>query len=73
MVKACDNIIKFNKKLYPDKCILSSIVAFKHLGQFHVKNEGDYIIVTLNRVNPAVKNIIKDEFSNYVLAKIKSR
>ena len=72
MAQSFNNIIRFNKKIYPDKAVLSSMEAFKHLARFQVKQEGDYIIVTLSQINPAVKNIVKEEFSNYVLAKIKT-
>jgi len=66
-----NNIIKFNNKIYPEKAVLLSIEAFKHLAHFQIKQKDDYFIVTLTQINPAVKNIIKEEFSNYVLAKTK--
>lgn len=66
------SVIKFNKNIYSEKAIVSSIAAFKHLAHFDIQQKGDYYLVILSKINPQVKDVIKDEFNNYVLAKIKT-
>lgn len=63
-------IIKFNKKIYPLAVIKTSIKSFEPVAKFQIKNTKDYIIVILNKIQPNIKEVIKDEFSNYVLANI---
>lgn len=59
--------INFHKKIYDIKAIKSAIRAYKDLAGFEVKEDGRYIRVLIKNIDKGIKNIIKDEFCNYVL------
>jgi len=60
-------VIKFNKKIYSLEAVENAIEEYKHLAEFEIKELNDYIEVKIDKIDPEVKNVLKDEFSNYVL------
>jgi hypothetical protein len=64
--------IVFSKKFYSMESIKKTILAYKKFGQFSVKEEKNYIKVNIINPEKKIKDIIKDEFSNYVLAETKN-
>jgi len=60
-------MIRFNKNIYNLKAIEKAIEEYKNLAKFSIKEKGSYIEVALAQVDKEVKNVIKDEFANYVL------
>jgi len=63
--------LKFNNKIYGKKAIQKAVSAYTHLAKFKVKNEKDYIKVTIEEIAPEVKEVFADEFANYVLGMAK--
>ncbi len=64
-------LISFSKKLYKIKAIKLAIKEYQDLANFSLEQKGNYIQVELKNINKDVKQIIKDEFCNYVLFKSK--
>ena len=64
--------ITFNKHFYKLPAIKKAIKAYKNLAKFGIKEEKNKIKVELSKIDKDVKNIIKDEFCNYVLAEMKN-
>ncbi len=64
--------IVFNKGFYKLSAVKKAIKAYKNLAKFGTKEEKNKIKVELSKIDKDVKNIIKDEFSNYVLAEMKN-
>jgi len=62
--------INFNKKFYSQRAIKKAIRAYQKLARFKIKEEKKYFRVILDKIDPEIKNIIKDEFSNYVLSEV---
>jgi len=60
-------IIKFNKHIYNLEAINQAIKEFKNLAEFSIKETNDFFEIKLDNINGEVKEIIKDEFANYVL------
>jgi len=60
-------IIKFNKDIYNKKAISGAIKEFKHLANFTIRQKKKAISVTIDKTEKEVKNILRDEFCNYVL------
>lgn len=60
-------IVNFNKKIYSLEAVKQAISEFENLADFKAKQKGDYIEVQINKINKEYKDILKDEFSNYVL------
>lgn len=63
--------INFSKKFYNLKSVKNSVEAYKNLGVFYIENDKNNIKVKITEIDEDVKNIIKDEFCNYVLSEIK--
>jgi len=63
--------IRFNRKIYKKKAIQSAIKDYKHLADFSIKQDSNYFKVELKNIDKDVEEIIKDEFSNYVLSRVK--
>lgn len=63
--------INFSKKIYPKKAIQAGIESFKHLAEFEISDKKKYSVVKINKIDSEPASIIKDEFSNFVLAMIK--
>ena len=65
-------IIKFSNKIYKIGAVKSSAKAYRGLADFKISQTKDYIKAELKNIDQSVKNIIKDEFCNYVLAMMKT-
>lgn len=63
--------IRFNTKIYKKKTIQEAISAYSHLAKFKVEDNKDYIRVKIEKIDPEFKDILADEFSNYVLGMTK--
>lgn len=61
--------IKFSKKIYNKKAIEMSMADFSELASFSMKKADNYFIVSIDDINKDFLTSIKNEFSNYVLAK----
>lgn len=64
--------IVFSKKIYSKKAIKKAIVDYEDLASFDVNERKTDIEVTLSKIDTDVEDVIKDEFSNHVLAYMKS-
>lgn len=60
--------VKLNKQIYRLAAVKKAIEAYRHLAQFSLKQDARYYQVTLDHIAPTVKDILKDEFTNYILA-----
>ncbi|MCX6744510.1 MAG: HxsD-like protein [Candidatus Parcubacteria bacterium] len=60
-------IIKFNKNIYNLKVIEEAIKEYKNLANFKVKMVGNYLEVSIDKIDQDVQAVIKNEFANYVL------
>ncbi len=59
--------INFNNKFYSLKAIKNSVDAYKELAVFTVEKNKNNISVKITDIDNEVKDILKDEFCNYVL------
>ncbi|MBN1326111.1 HxsD-like protein [Candidatus Falkowbacteria bacterium] len=59
--------IDFNKKIYCIDNIKKTAEEFKNLSDISVKEIGGKIKVTFDKIDPEYKDVIKDEFANFVL------
>ena len=64
--------IKFNKNFYNIEAIKKGITAYKKLADFEIKEKKNFVEVTIKNIDKDFKNVLTDEFSNYVLAKTKN-
>lgn len=60
--------IRLNKQIYKLKAIQQAIEAYKHLAEFSLRQDAQYYNVAMDNIEADFKSILKDEFSNYVLA-----
>jgi len=63
--------LKFNTKIYKEEVIKKAVSAYSHLARFSFINSKGYIKVKIEKVDSSVKNVLLDEFANYVLGKTK--
>lgn len=63
--------LRFNTKIYKKKAIEEAISTYSHLARFKVRSNRSYINVRMDKVAPEFKNILADEFGNYVLGMTK--
>ncbi len=63
--------INFNKKIYSKTAIKLAIRAYKNLADFKIKEESEHTSVVISNIDGGIKNIIKDEFCNYVLYSVR--
>lgn len=61
-------LIKFSKRFYNSKAIKKSIQAYQGLANFSIEIDKDGIKVKITDIDKDVRNILKDEFCNYVLS-----
>ena len=59
----------FSKKIYTLKSIKEAIKDYKSLAKFAVSNKKNSIQVVLKDIDKDFKDVILDEFCNYVLYK----
>jgi len=65
-------IINFNKNFYNFKAVKNAIKAYKKLANFRIEDDKGYIKVEIKCIGKEVENLIRDEFSNYVLSEMKN-
>jgi len=65
-------IIKFSKGVYGQKAIKLAIKEYRNLADFNLRQKKDCTEVEIKNIDKDVKDIIKDEFCNYVLFLMKS-
>ena len=65
-------IIKFNKNFYNIEAIKKAIRTYPKLANFEIKEKKNFVEVTIKNIDKDLKNVLTDEFSNYVLAKTKN-
>jgi len=65
-------VIKFSVRIYKLSVVKSAIKAYRGLADFSIKEKKDYFEVGLENIDKEVKDIIQDEFCNYVLALMKA-
>jgi len=63
--------LKFNIRIYKKEAIRQGISAYSHLAKFKIKDNKGYLKVKIEKINPEVKDMLVDEFSNYVLGMTK--
>jgi len=59
--------IEFDKQIYKLDAIKKAITEFEKLANFSIIDSNEIIKVKINKIDPEVKDILKDEFANYVL------
>ena len=64
--------IKFNKNFYNIEAIKKAIRTYQKLANFEIKEKKNFVEVTIKNIDKDLKNVLTDEFSNYVLAKTKN-
>lgn len=65
-------IVKLNKGFYCQKALEQGIQAYRGLAHFKVKETKQYFETAIQDINSEIKNVIKDEFCNYVLVMMKN-
>jgi len=65
-------VINFNRNFYNLESIKKAIQDYKGLADFDIKLDKKNIKVDLKNIGPDSKDIIKEEFSNYVLGLMKN-
>jgi len=63
--------LNFNKKFYNLKTIEKAIKAYRRLADFKVEENKNRIKVRIRNMDKEIKEILSDEFYNYVLAEMK--
>ncbi len=61
-----------SKNFYKLSAIKKAINAYRGLANFKIKDNGKNYMVVLDKINPEAKEMIEDEFSNYILAVMKN-
>jgi len=64
--------INFNKNFYSLKAIEKAIQNYKGLADFNIEVKKKSIKVDLKNIDPDSKDIIREEFCNYVLGLMKN-
>ena len=67
-----DMSINFNKDFYSLEAIKKAIQGYKGLADFDIKIDKKNIKVNLKNIDPDSKDVIKEEFCNYVLGLMKN-
>ena len=65
-------LINFDKRLYNLKAIKLAIKEYQKLANFNLRQKKNYIQVELKNIDKEVRQIIRDEFCNYVIFLMKS-
>ncbi len=65
-------ILNFSKKFYDLRAIKNACRAYNKLAKFKIEINKKAIKVILTNIDEETKNIIEDEFSNYILAEMKN-
>jgi len=64
--------IKFSKKFYSLTAVKKSIKAYQSLAGFKITERKKTIEVLIENIDKDFKNVLVDEFSNYVLSEMKN-
>ena len=64
-------VIKFNKNFYNLKAIKVTAQAFQGLADLEISSGKKEVRVKLKNIHPQVREVIREEFCNYVLAMMK--
>ena len=64
-------VIKFNNDFYNLRAIKEAVRVFQGLADFEISSGKKEIRVKLKNIHPQVREVIRDEFCNYVLAMMK--
>jgi len=64
-------VLKFNTRIYKKEAIQETISAYSSLAKFKIKDAKDYTEVKIDHIESEFKNVLADEFSNYVLGMTK--
>lgn len=64
--------INFNRNFYNLKSIEKAIRDYKGLADFDIEVGKENIKVNLKNIDPGSRNVIREEFCNYVLGLIKN-
>ncbi|MDD3032354.1 MAG: HxsD-like protein [Bacilli bacterium] len=59
--------IKFDKNIYNKKALENTIQAYKELANIEFSEVDNFYIVAMSNVDEEVKDLIGDEFCNYLL------
>jgi hypothetical protein len=60
--------MQFNKNIYKREAIESTIRAFRKIATFRFSENEHYYIVKIEKSLHETRNILKDEFCNYVIS-----
>ncbi|MBL7130722.1 MAG: hypothetical protein ISS45_04895 [Candidatus Omnitrophica bacterium] len=60
--------VKLNKQIYRLGAIKQAIKAYRDLAQFSLRQDPQYYKVTIDNIDFDFKDILRDEFANYILA-----
>lgn len=63
-----EKFMQFNKNIYKLKAVESTIKAFRKIASFRFSENKHYYIVKIEKSLPETKDVLKDEFCNYVLS-----
>jgi len=59
--------IKFNNQIYNEKAIKTAVSAYNKIAKIKVQKTRSYYLVNIKNAKSCFKQVLKDEFSNYVL------
>lgn len=65
-------LIDFSGNIYSLKAVKSAIKEYCNLADFSFEKKKEYIRVRLKNIDEDIREIIRDEFCNYVLFLMKS-
>jgi hypothetical protein len=60
--------MQFNKDIYKHKAIESTMRAFGKIASFGFSENERYYIVKIEKSHSEIRDVLKDEFCNYVLS-----
>ncbi len=60
-------VIKFSKKIYSLEAVNQAINEFKNLADFALRESDLFFYVKIDNIDKQYADILKDEFSNFVL------
>ena len=59
--------IKFNTCIYKKEAVKKAMADYSGLAEFSVSQNNRYFKVRIDKISPRFRNIIVDDFANYVL------
>ncbi len=63
--------LRFSNRIYKKEAVQEAISTYSHLAKFSLGQSKSYFEVRIEKMAADVKNIISDEFANYVLGETK--